>query len=355
MQKIVINGRFLTQNITGVQRFAIEISKRLKVRNEVVIVCPRNIILTAEAQLLEARVVGSHVGHLWEQVDLPLWLYKNGSPLLLNFCNMAPIFYKNKISTLHDITYRRFPYTYSWKFRIVYNIVIPFILKSSKHIFTVSKFSLNEISSLYKIKKSKFSIVYNAVDRHFTHVENEGLRAKNYILAVSSIKENKNFIVALEAFLRVKEKFHDLNIFIIGDMKNGSFGKINISKYMSSSSIKFLGRVSDEDLIKYYSNAIAFVFPSLYEGFGIPVLEAQSCGCPVISSNSSSLPEVLGDSAVMCAKESIESFAKGIKKVYLSSVIRDRLITKGYINVSRFSWDASVKEIEKYLLSLKLE
>ena len=150
---LTVNSRFLTQNITGVQRFAIEISKQLKklLNSKIQFVAPKNIIHKDLAEELDVKVIGYNTGHLWEQIDLPLYLSSIGKPLLLNLSNTAPLFYKNKIVTIHDVAFKRFPQTYSFKFRMFYNLLIPIILKNSKHILTVSEFSKNEINKIYGI------------------------------------------------------------------------------------------------------------------------------------------------------------------------------------------------------------
>ena len=126
-----VNARFLTQNITGVQRYAIEISKQLKIQlgNEVRFVSPKNIIHNKIAEELEVCVVGKNRGHIWEQFDLPIYLTKNKSPLLLNLANTAPICYGNNIVTLHDIAFERFSENFNWKFGIFYRLLIPRIAK----------------------------------------------------------------------------------------------------------------------------------------------------------------------------------------------------------------------------------
>lgn len=342
---IVINARFLTQNVTGVQRFAIEISRRLrKICEDVVFVSPKNIVNKDVAKKLDVKIIGSHTGHIWEQVDLPLWLRKQGGPLLVCFANTAPKFYSNKIDTLHDITFKRYPQTFSWKFRWAYGLMIPMILRSSKHVITVSEFSKEEISEFYGYPKENMSVVYNAVGSQFCHIEDETLKQEKYLFAVSSMKENKNFLFALDAFVKAQESLKGLNFYIAGDMKAASFKGIDLSKYENNPNIKILGRISDEDLIKYYSNAVAFVFPSLYEGFGIPPLEAQACGCPAICANASCLPEIFGDSVLYCDPHNVNSLVDCMKRV-CDEELRDALIEKGKINVSRYSWDESAKKI----------
>ena len=348
---LVINSRFLTQNLTGVQRFAIEISLQLKqaMGNDVVFLTPPNVLHSVIANELSAQVVGTHTGYLWEQMDLPRQLRRMGNPLLLCLGNTAPLFYKNKIDTLHDITFVRYPQTFSWKFLCFYCLAIPRILKTSRYLFTVSEFSKREISEYYKIACDKISVVYNAVNSIFHHIEDTGLAGKKYVVAVSSLKENKNFVVAYRAYQLARQKIVGLKFYIVGDVFSGSFKSMDdfISELSADEGVRILGRISDDDLIRYYSNACAFLFPSLYEGFGIPALEAQACGCPVVAANSSSLPEVLGNSALLCNPHNPQEFADGIVKIIQDDSFRHDLVSKGFENIKRFSWVDSSEKIMK--------
>ncbi len=341
---IAVNARFLTQPLTGVQRFALEISRTLKEisgEENIQFFAPKNIQLYSEANELNVQIIGSHTGHLWEQLDLPRHLKTLGNPILLNFCNTAPIFYKNKLSTLHDITYIRYPQTFSKSFRYFYQVMMPLVLKTSKHIFTVSEFSKKEISEYYHTTKEKISVVYNAVGKTFHPQIDENLKKENYLLAVSSIKENKNFKMILNAFEEASKQIDNLKLFVIGDLKNNNFSNIDLNVFVNNSRIKLLGRVGDTELTKYYSNAIAFLFPSLYEGFGIPVLEAQACGCPVIASNAASMPEVLKKSAILVNPFSLENFVQAIYNVAHNTEYRKQLVELGFQNQSEFSWKQS--------------
>ena len=345
---IVVNGRFLTQNITGVQRYAIEICIRLKeiMGNDLHIVTPPNIVQTDYFKKLNATSIGSNKGHLWEQLDLSLFLKKHGNPLLLCLCNTAPLFYKNKIVTLHDIAFEIYPQSFSKSFLLVYKFLIPRIVKSCKHVITVSEFSKNEICSNYKIDRGSVSIIPNAVNDIFHHIHENNENKSKYFLAVSSLNIRKNFFSVLKAFKIFNEKRKDYNLFVIGDVNSKSFSKIDLSEYLTMSSIHFLGRVSDDELIKYYSNAVGFLYPSLYEGFGIPPLEAQKCECPVLCSDIPVLNEVCKDSVVYCNPLDIFDIAN---KMELLINKQEDLRIKGLQNVSRFSWWNSAQMIGKIL------
>lgn len=352
--KLFINARFLTQNMTGVQRYAVEICLVLKrmIGNDIEFVSPCNIIQKKYAEMLNVRIIGRHKGHIWEQIDLPSYLRKNDNPLLLNLCNTAPLFYKNKIVTVHDVAYKVFPQTYPKSFLLYYNLMIPRLLNGSRHVVTVSQFSKEEICRYYHIDNNKVSVVYNAVSEHFKPFRSPGDSV--YFLAVSSMNYRKNFIYILDAFCKYQVMGGKEYLYIIGDLKNASFKEIDLCKYTSNPKIKFLGRVSDEELIKFYSNAVAFVYPSLYEGFGIPPLEAQACGCPAICAQASCLPEVFGDSVLYCNTYDSDSLVSAFKKIVSDKDLRKSLCEKGNINAGKYSWEKSAKKLRDIIVKMDL-
>ncbi len=349
---LIINSRFLTQNITGVQRFAIEISKQLKKQlgDKVQFVCPKNIINIDLAKKLDVKVIGGKNGHLWEQIDLPKYLKQNDSPLLLNLANTAPLFYKKKIVTIHDIAYERFPQTFDWKFRLFYKLLIPNIIKTSKHTLTVSEFSKNEIHNLYRTNLENISVVYNAVNEIFKPKKIE--TNPKYILAVSSLNYQKNFHSLVKAFNQLDDK--STKLYLVGSI-NKNFASIELlNEIEKNTNIVFKGRVDDNELIELYSNAICFVYPSLYEGFGIPPLEAQACGCPVVCSNVASLPEVGGvDSVVYCDPYSVQDIKEKIDLVLNDEKLQNDLRLKGFENIKKFSWEESAIKIIEVIERLK--
>ncbi|WP_103610081.1 glycosyltransferase family 4 protein [Campylobacter concisus] len=348
---LIVNARFLTQNITGVQRYAIEISKQLKIQlgNEVLFVSPKNIIHNKIAEELEVCVVGKNRGHIWEQFDLPIYLTKNKSPLLLNLANTAPICYGNNIVTLHDIAFERFSENFNWKFGIFYRLLIPRIAKKAIKIITVSEFSKQEICDFYKIPSQKIYVIYNAVSNIFNQkVKNY---SEKYVLAVSSLNYQKNFHSLIRAFNMLDD--NNIKLFLVGDI-NRNFADIGLLKdIQGNKNIVFKGRIDDDELISLYSNAVCFIYPSLYEGFGIPPLEAQACGCPVVCSNAASLPEVCGDSVIYFDPYSVKDMRDKILSVLNDEILQKELRTKGFNNIKRFSWKRSVEQVIEILRSLE--
>lgn len=178
---IYVNARFLTQELTGVQRFAEQLSlSLLSQRDDLVFVSPDGIVRKSVADNLNVQVIGKKNGHIWEQFELPRYLKKQGAPLLLNLCSTAPVFYKNQIVTHHDVTYKRYPKSFSRKFKMLYGILVPLMLRNSHRLLTVSEFSKREINEVYGVSEKKISIIYNAVSGDFAHSESSEKRRLIY-------------------------------------------------------------------------------------------------------------------------------------------------------------------------------
>lgn len=350
MQKeIYIAARFLTQPITGVQRYGIELSKAIIKINpgyNIKFAAPPNILHQDIAKSLNVEIVGNFTSHLWDQISLLKFLRSKGNPLVVNFSNTLPVFYENKIVTIHDIIHIKYPVSYSY--RKYYEFVFLLMIKYSKHIITGSKFSKNEIANFFKIDKSKISVVYSGVDEKFRPIKEN--YKENYILAVSSIAYHKNFTKLVEAFMKVKIK--NVNLYIVGGVNEKIFGSKSrrlLEEIKNDDRVKILGRVDDDTLIKLYSNALCFVYPSLYEGFGIPPLEAQACGCPVVLSDIPVFREIYGDSATFFNPFDAQDIADKIEEAITNRSLRNSLKEKGLENVKKFTWENSAKSFFKIL------
>jgi glycosyltransferase involved in cell wall biosynthesis len=343
---IYIAARFLTQPITGVQRFGIGLSKAIKKLSKnydynISFISPKNVIHKEIANFLEVKFVGSLKGQLWDQVSLLKFLKSKGNPLIVNFSNTLPGFYENKIVTIPDIIYLKYPVSYSYK--KYYEIVFPLMIRFSRHIITISKFSKKEISACFGINEDKISVIYIGIDERFKpqKLKNHGM----YILGVSSIAYHKNFIKLIEAFSYLKTK--NVKLYIVGGVNEKIFGKdsTKILNYIKNNeNIKFLGRVNDDTLIQLYSNALCFVYPSLYEGFGLPPLEAQACGCPVVISDIPVFREIYGDSALYFNPLDSQDIANKIEEMINNKYLRDILIKRGFENSKKYSWENSAKQ-----------
>lgn len=330
--------------MTGVQRFAEEISLQIEhMRDDVILLVPDVKAIKKQSLLKRFNIeeVPGLSGHLWEQITLPLYLLRRKSPLLINLGNTAPVFYSHQVVTHHDITYLKYPKSFPFSFRLLYRIISPLMIRNSKQVVTVSQFSRSEISSQYRCQEEKIKIIYNAVSDLFepTKEVTSEPDKERYLLAVSSTNYHKNFHGLIDAF---SDANLDIDLKIIGDSAD-VFSTLDLKR--NHPRIHFVGRVNDDELVKLYQHATAFVFPSFYEGFGIPPLEAQACGCPVISSNTASMPEVLGESVLYFNPESKREIINSLSLIVSDVELRAQLVEKGFKNKERFSWGESASKL----------
>ena len=354
---IYINGRFLTQRMTGSQRFAYEILTQLlynKLNNYCVLVPPGEIQAGYNIDGWPIKTVGKLKSTIWEQVDLPIFLYRNGGHLLINLVNTAPCLYKNQIATIMDMTTFVNPKWFTRSFSTYYKLILPVIGKNSLKILTVSEHSKKDILRFINIAPAKVEVIYCAVSKNFMAaakafsqqediLKKIGIKKNAYILGVSSLDPRKNFDTLIRAYLQMNT---DLPLIIVGS--SGKAFASSALEHLAAEqvNIKFTGYVSDEELISLYKFASCFVYPSLYEGFGLPPLEAMACGCPTIVSNSSSIPEVCGDASIYVEPTDVDNLNTAISDLLSNQSKRENLIELGYAREKKFSWVASCKRLE---------
>jgi glycosyltransferase involved in cell wall biosynthesis len=272
---------------------------------------------------------------------------------------------QKRIVTIHDIFHIAFLNTLTLPQKIYAKIMMKTAIDKSDIIFTVSEFTKSEILKYYSCKNHKIYIIPNAVDFNiFKMINNESLLKKinrkyylpkNFILFVGNVKPHKNLKNLLLAYLKLGSS--DFQLVIVGKKEGFITGDDTISELLRESefirkNVFFTGYVSDEDLVCIYNLASLFVFPSLYEGFGIPPLEAMACGCPCVVSNAASLPEVCGNAAYYVNPYDINDIANGIEKVLADDKLRYELVRKGFENVKRFSWESSAQKVIEILKTL---
>ncbi|WP_295477333.1 glycosyltransferase family 1 protein [uncultured Pseudomonas sp.] len=347
---IVINARFLTQDTSGVQRYAEQLCLALRpLRDDLLFVAPHGIRNQAAARALQVQCIGRSKGHLWEQLDLPLFLRRQGSPLLLSVGSTGPMFYANQIATHHDITYVHYPQSYTWRFRAAYRSIMPVLLARVRTLITSSEFSRAEIAGFYGLPRERILVLPAAVNESFRPAAVNS--ATPYLLAVSSPNLHKNFQRMIQAFLALRGH-PQLQLHIVG-AASSLFADPDLQRLACRDPrIRFLGRLDDSELIAQYQGATAFVFPSLYEGFGIPPLEAQACGCPVIASGSASIPEVLQDSALYFDPLDVAQMTAAMQRMLAEPELRHYLRQKGLANVARFDWRHSAQRLARHLQHL---
>jgi glycosyltransferase involved in cell wall biosynthesis len=346
MPPIIVNARFLTQPVTGVQRFAIEVSKRLKQKlPDIEFIAPPHIIHQELAASLQVVTYGRFNSHYWEQIELPVYLRKQGNPLLINLANTAPLFYRNQIVSVLDLSFLINPLWFSRSFAMYYSFVVPRIARNAKKIITISENSRNDIKSRLGIRHENIEVIYCSVSDAFREANTITIKPaeEKYILAVSSLDPRKNFVNLIKAFIQAG--LPDVKLVIVGSA-NKVFADQGIKPLIQNNDkIIFTGYISDKELIGLYSNALLFLYPSLYEGFGIPPLEAMACGCPTIVSDIASLPEVCGDASYYIDPTNVDSIAQGIVTLVRDEKLRKEFTDKGYERVALFSWENSVDNL----------
>lgn len=304
----------------------------------------------------EYKIVGPK--KFWTRVGLPLALFSKSEKPDVFF---SPTHYGPRFSpmptaiSIMDLSFLHFPSLFIKKDLYQLTNWTRESAKKAKKIFTISNFSRDDIIKSYEVVKNKVVVTHLGIKPDLgTKILNMdafdkkyGIKNK-YILFVGTLQPRKNIIKLIEAFSKLKDK--DINLVIVGK-KGWMYEDIidSPTKYGVSDRTKFLDFVSNEDLPSFYKNALCFVLPSLYEGFGLPLLEAMKYGCPVLASNVSSLPEVGGDAAIYFDPQNADDIAEKLEKVVSDDKLRQDMVKKGYNQIKKFSWEKTAKETLKVL------
>ena len=300
---------------------------------------------------------------LWTLLGLSRKLFSNRNKIDVFFSptHYLPFYvpFLSVISIL-DVSYLHFPKLFKKKDLYQLKFWGRFSIGKASKIITISKSTKHDIIKAYNVSEKKVTVVYPGIKQvsgiQYRVLSMSDLSKKfgidrDYILFVGTLQPRKNVEKLIEAFSVIKKK--DLQLVIVG--KKGWMYEDILNapeKYGVTDRVKFLDFVTDEDLPSFYKNAICFVLPSLYEGFGLPILEAMKYGCPVLTSNVSSLPEAGGDAALYFDPQDVEDIAKKINQVISDENLRSEMIKKGYQQVKKFSWEKTAKETLKILEEL---
>ncbi len=348
MIRVFINGRFLGQRLTGVQRYALETllaldhligESRLEAPSFRVL-APRGVTAPKLANI-EFEQVGRLSGHAWEQLELPI---AARSGWLLSFCATGPLVKRRQTVTIHDAAVYAMPHAFSREFKAWYKLLLPALAKRSPLVMTVSEFSRAELCRYLRLDAARVRVSGEG----WQHVqklepdpgilERHGLTPGRYVLAVSSLTPQKNFQLLADALPLLRGS--GFQVAVAGRLEARVFGKYDAS---SLNELKLLGYVSDAELRSLYEHAGVFVYPSRYEGFGIPPLEAMALGCPVVASNAASLPEVCGDAALYFGPDDASALANAIRRVMTEPETRRSLVELGRKRLEHHDWENAAR------------
>ena len=358
--KILIDLTSLSYHITGIERFAMCISEemlKMDKQNSYILLFRNNIYPGFEKYIdenrISAKVIYGDKKLLFFQVVMPYELYriKADRYLFLAFPNPILFWNKNIYNTIHDMGRWDCPETKGVHL-FYFKTTEALALKRAKHIFTVSNFSKERIHSLMKISNDNITVTYNGIARtlsesnaDFHDIKTKYKLPDKYIMFLSTLQPRKNLKLLLEAFSEVMSQV-DYDLVLIGRVG----WKVDdlIGKYKFGNRINFTGFVDDQDVSLIYKNALCFVFPTLYEGFGIPPVEALAMGTPVISSDSSCMKEILRKQATFFANNDKEELKKLLVRLPES---RDKMAKElDKFQIENFRYDVSAKIILETIL-----
>ncbi|MBC7700159.1 glycosyltransferase family 1 protein [Aquabacterium sp.] len=344
---LFINGRFLTQGVTGIQRYARETLACMDSQlgpngphadfGPVTVLAPAG---TPDPGLRHIRfqTVGRLSGHAWEQTELA-WHARHG--LLFTFGFTGPLLHRRQITTVHDAGVVRVPEAYTAKFRLWYTFMVRSLVKHAPLTMAVSQFSKSEAIACFGARPERVGVTtegwqhLQAIQPDDRILDKHQLRDQPFVLAVSSANPNKNFGTIVKALDLLGPQAP--RCVVAGATNSAIFQQATTS---SEHMIK-LGYVSDGELKALYQHASCFVFPSFYEGFGIPPLEAMSSGCPVIASTAAAVVETCGDAALYFDPHRPEELAQRLTDFFSDPACGALLAEAGRIRAAQYTWQRS--------------
>jgi glycosyltransferase involved in cell wall biosynthesis len=360
MKTLYVNGKFLSQPVTGVQRHAAGVvgawdddlddgridSSVFSIR---LIVPKTDRPIPQFKRIVVVPSVSS--GRLWEQVELPL---RSIGGVLFSPYAAAPAFKSRHLVTIHDAGAAATPEQYSLSFRKYYGALYRRLGKSCIALFTISNFSKEELHRYFSIPLDKITINPPGCD-HLLRIQPNrdilsrfGLEPGKFALGVSSQSPIKNFDGLVRAWKLIGRP--ELKLAIAGMTNSRVFQQ---RESIFDESVVKLGYISDGELRALYENAIVFAYPSFYEGFGIPPVEAMTCGCPVVVARSSALPESCGNAALYCDPSSPEDIARKIVSILDNPQLAEELRVRGKLHAAQFTTRETASqlwsEVHKYL------
>ncbi|MEP6914923.1 MAG: glycosyltransferase family 1 protein [Acidobacteriota bacterium] len=295
-----------------------------------------------------------------EQMRIPMDLRREGADLFhAPHYVLPPLVPCRSVVTIHDCIHLRFPQYLSSRLAYAYALSSLWVATHrSSRVLTVSEASKRDILRYFRVPEGKIDVIYNAIDERFGEApdEEEVERVREryqlndpFILYAGNIKPHKNLERLIEAFHMLRRgNLEHVKLLIIGDeISKYATLRRAVHKYKLHKHVRFFGFVPDRMLAVLYRLARVFVFPSLYEGFGLPPLEAMASGTPVVTSNVSSLPEVVGDAAVLIDPYRSDAIADAIRRVLTEPELHEELRQRGLQRVRDFSWERSVRRVRE--------
>lgn len=301
----------------------------------------------------------------WTQIRLSWEMFWYPVDVLMILASALPIYHpKKSVFTAHDIAYEFFPEAFT-PFMLKYLIwSTRHAVKAAAKIVSVSQSTKDDIVRVYKTEPAKVEVIHLGLDKQYVPksyeqsqpiLDKHGLTYKKYLLFVGTLQPRKNLPKLIDAFIKLKKEHRIEEKLVIAGGKGWLYQPIleKIKGAGMDNEIKFLDYVDGEDLPALYSGAVLLTLPALYEGFGLPPLEAMACGTPVVVSNVSSMPEVVGDAGRLVDPNSVDSIAEGLLEVISSKEVQEQMSAKGILQAGKFTWENTARQTLELLKSLK--
>lgn len=356
--KLFINGTILDERPTGLGVYVKNVVSKLKEKGEkFTVFCPIDIegveiVKTTDKLKTSYKKKGGLVRFLWTQFALPFKVSKND--IVYHPFQYLSLFSRAKqIITIHDFIPLYYPEIAKHQY-YYYKFIMPILLKKAYKVICISENTRNDVLKFYNIDSDKLVKIYNGYDRELFNVNNiredilEKYNITNpYFVAVGAGYSHKNLETALNAFSKIVNEFESEFVIVGKDSDYILKLKELVKKLGIEKKVKFLGYVPDEDLPTLYNKAKAFVYPTLYEGFGLPILEAMACETVVLTANNSSLPEVYGEAALDFDAKDEKEIVNNMKLVLTDSKLREKLIELSKKQIAKFTWDNTAADVVK--------
>ncbi|AMO56828.1 hypothetical protein GZ77_02315 [Endozoicomonas montiporae] len=356
--RIGIDARLLSEQITGIGRYTGELSRELvSLPGEFFLYCGSPVgqynWTTENVTLRTANSKNRAARMLWSQTTLPTWANQDNVDVFWGATHRLPKFLPEsvaKVVTIHDLVWKHAGETMRPLSRMMEQLLMPQAVKLADRIVADSESTARAIVTEYPFAVDKVRVVYPGVSILPTHGTFEILDKfaiqRDYFLFVGTLEPRKNLNRLLQAYAILDEDLKQkYPLVIVGGKGWGGVNVENlITRYGLSNHVRKLGYVSEDELANLYAHASFLVMPALYEGFGLPIVEANSFGVPVLTSNTSSMPEVAGDAGILIDPYSIRSIASGLRTM-MDSKQRDLLAARAKNNATRFTWEKAARDL----------
>ena len=368
--RIGVDVRPLSRPRAGISRVVFNTIlelQRIDQQNTYFLYCDREFELPFHSERWRKRIHSRFrflPGTLWLQTEGKSMILRDKLDVFWGTAHVLPLGLPSEIArvvTIHDLVWRFYPATMGAFSRCMHRVFVERSIQQANKVISVSESTARDLQRILNVPEAKIEVIHHGVGPAYKphdpsaaaeYVASKYGVSKDYVLTVGTVEPRKNLVTLVEAMKILRDRGeHSLQLLVVGGTgwKNAKIYKSVQHSGLTESDIRFLGFVPEEDLPVLYLGACIFLFPSLYEGFGLPLVEAMACGVPVVASNTSSIPEVVQDAALLVSPNRPEDFAEAMLRVRGDADLRRTMIQGGLRRACYFRWDEAARRILKCL------